>query len=142
MDRYSRNKPRESLYESSNWTNINDIKVGIDNASYMDYSTGREQNTLDQGRLLDPRRIEEEMKMKYGRTFDPSPVTGRNGTVVDALKSGTWEEERLRESERGGEDFHDTQGQAWKNICFNFTQNTSMHGVNKVTERTPFVIRR
>ena len=31
---------------------------------------------------------------------------------------------------------------AWKTVCFDFTQNTTFHGVNKITESTPFVLRR
>lgn len=31
---------------------------------------------------------------------------------------------------------------AWKTVCFDFTQNTTFHGVNKITESTPFILRR
>ena len=31
---------------------------------------------------------------------------------------------------------------AWKTVCYDFTQNTTFHGVNKITESTPFILRR
>ncbi len=46
----------------------------------------------------------------------------------------TWDyDEDIPEEERPEE---------WSNVCFHFTQNTTFHGVNKITESTPFLLRR
>ena len=30
----------------------------------------------------------------------------------------------------------------WSSVCLHFTQNTTFHGINKITENTPFPVRR
>ena len=34
------------------------------------------------------------------------------------------------------------RAEAWKDVCHHFTQNTTFHGMNKITESTPFMLRR
>ena len=34
------------------------------------------------------------------------------------------------------------KSEEWGSVCYHFTQNTTFHGINKITESTPFCIRR
>ena len=36
----------------------------------------------------------------------------------------------------------DERAEEWKSVCYHFTQNTTFHGMNKITESTPFILRR
>ena len=36
----------------------------------------------------------------------------------------------------------DQRAEEWKSVCYHFTQNTTFHGMNKITESTPFLLRR
>ena len=44
-----------------------------------------------------------------------------------------YEDDEIPEEERAEE---------WKSVCYHFTQNTTFHGMNKITESTPFILRR
>lgn len=37
---------------------------------------------------------------------------------------------------------HERQSRSWKTVWYDFSQNTTLHGVNKVIEETPFTCRR
>ena len=42
----------------------------------------------------------------------------------------------------GGHHGQPHSGAAWKEVWLRFSQNTTIHGVNKITEDTPFMWRR
>ena len=44
-----------------------------------------------------------------------------------------YEDDEIPEEERAEE---------WKSVIYHFTQNTTFHGMNKITEHTPFILRR
>lgn len=36
----------------------------------------------------------------------------------------------------------ENESQTWGQVWFSYSQNTTLHGVNKITEETPFIVRR
>lgn len=54
-------------------------------------------------------------------------------------------EERNPKEEEAYEDDEipeEERSQEWRSVIYDFTQNTTFHGMNKITESTPFILRR
>ena len=55
------------------------------------------------------------------------------------IKAGVDKERDMMEPEKG---LKKKTGGSWKNEWFNFSQSTTMHGICKITDDTPFTARR
>ncbi len=61
--------------------------------------------------------------------FNPKDIPPEQHTKEEE----DFEENTIPQEERAEE---------WKTVWYNFTQNTTFHGMNKITEATPFILRR
>ena len=70
-----------------------------------------------------------------GPSFDPVPST--NGTVQDNTSHFSKTDFQNASPKR-----QKTMRLEWKRVWFDFSQGTTLHGINKITEDNPFTIRR